>query len=190
MLLLFSHSVIYDSLESVDCSTPGFPVLHRLLLKVMSIESLMPSNHLIVCHPLLLLPSIFPRIRVFSNESDLRVKWPKFWSFSFNISPSNEYSGLISFRIDWFGLLAVEGTLKSLLHRHILKASILQFSVFFYCPTHNHTRLLINHSFDYTDLRETYLLSILIINEFQEPEVANRWTSFFFFWEIDHWEKK
>ena len=91
----------------------------------------MPSNHLILCHPLLFLPSIFPRIRVFSNESVLRIRWPKYWSFSFNISPSNEYSGLISFRMDWFDLLAVQGTLKSLLQHHSSKASILQCSAFF-----------------------------------------------------------
>ena len=97
----------------------------------MSIESVMPSNHLILCHPLLLLPSIFPSIRVFSNESVLHMSWPKYWSFSFSISPSNEYSGLISFRMDWFGLLAVQGTLKSLLQHHSSKASILRRSVFF-----------------------------------------------------------
>ena len=97
----------------------------------MSIESVEPSNHLILCHPLLLLPSIFPSIRVFSNESALRIRWPKYWSFSFSISPSNEYSGLISFRMDWFDLLAVQGTLKSLLQHHSLKASILCCSAFF-----------------------------------------------------------
>ena len=91
----------------------------------------MPSNHLILCHPLLLLPSIFPSIRVFFNESALHIRWPKYWSFSFSISPSNQYSGLISFRIDWFDLLAVQGTLKSLLQRHISKASILPHSAFF-----------------------------------------------------------
>ena len=91
----------------------------------------MPSNHLILCHPLLLLPSIFPSIRVFSNESVLHIRWPKFWSFSFNISPSNEYSGLISFRMDWLDLLAVQETLKSLLQHHSSKASILQCSAFF-----------------------------------------------------------
>ena len=101
------------------------------LLKFMSIESMMPSNHLILCHPLLLLPSIFPSIRVSSNEAVLHTRWPKYWSFSFNINPSNEYSGLISFRIDWFDLLAVQGTLKSLLQHHTSKASILQCSVFF-----------------------------------------------------------
>ena len=97
----------------------------RSLLKPMSIESVMPSNHLILCHPLLLLPSIFPSIRVFSNESSLLIRWPKYWSFSFSISLSNEYSGLISFRMDWLDLLAVQGTLKSLLHHHSLKAAAL-----------------------------------------------------------------
>ena len=100
------------------------------LLKVMSIESMMPSNHLILCHPLLL-PTIFPSIRVFSNESALCIMWPTYWSFSFSISPSNECSGLISFKIDWFDLLAVQGTLKSLLQHHSLKASVLQCSAFF-----------------------------------------------------------
>ena len=95
------------------------------LLKLMSIESVMPSNHLILCHPLLLLPSIFPSIRVFSSKSALGIRWPKYWSFSFSNSPSNEYSGLISFRIDWLDLLAVQGTLKSLLQHHSTKASIL-----------------------------------------------------------------
>ena len=91
------------------------------LLKLMSIDSVIPSNHLIICHPVLLPPSVFPSIRVFSNESALRIRWPKYWSFSFNISPSNEYSGLISFRIDRFDLLAVQGTLKSLLQHHSSK---------------------------------------------------------------------
>ena len=101
------------------------------LLKLMSIELVMPSNDLILCHPLLLLPSIFPSIRVFSKESVLHIKWPQYWSFSFIISPSNEYSGLISFRMDWLDLLAVQGTLKSLLQHHDAKASILQSSTFF-----------------------------------------------------------
>ena len=99
--------------------------------KAMSIKSVMPSNHLILCCPLLLLPSIFPSIRGFSSESALCIRWPKYWSFSFNISPSNKHKGLISFRIDWFDLLAVQGTLKSLLQHHNLKASILWHSVFF-----------------------------------------------------------
>ena len=97
----------------------------------MSIKSVMPSNHLILCHPLLLLPSIFPSIRVFSNKSVFHIRWPKYWSFSFSINPSNEYSGPISFRINWFDLLAVQGTLKSLLQHHSLNASILQHSAFF-----------------------------------------------------------
>src|SRR5574337_19274 len=97
----------------------------------MSIESVMPSNHLILCHPLLLLPSIFPSTRVFSNESALRIRWPKYWSFSFSLSPFNEYSGLISFRIDWLDLFAVQGTLKSLLQHHSSKASILHCLAFF-----------------------------------------------------------
>ena len=101
------------------------------LPKLMSIESVIPSNHLILCHTLLLLPSIFPSIRVFSNESSLRIKWPKYWSFSFNISPSNEHPGLISFRMDWLDLLAVQGTLKSLLPHHSSKASILWRSALF-----------------------------------------------------------
>ena len=99
--------------------------------KLMSTESVMPSNHLILCHPLLLLLSIFPSIRVFSNESALCIRWSKYWSFSFNISPSNEHSGLISFRMDWLDLLAVQGTLKSLLQHHSSTASILQCSAFF-----------------------------------------------------------
>ena len=117
----------------VDGSTPGLPVHHNSwsLLKLMSIESVMPSNHLILCHPLLLLPSIFPSIRVFSNESALHIRWPNYWSFSFNISPSNEHPGLISFRMDWLDLLAVQGTLKSLLQNHSSKASILWRSAFF-----------------------------------------------------------
>ena len=115
------------------CSMPGFPVYHnsRSLLSLMSIRSVMPSNHLIFCHPLLHSPSIFPSIRVFSKESVLRIRWPKYWSFSFSISPSNECSGLIFFRIDWLDLLAVQGTLKSLLQHHSSKASVLQCSVFF-----------------------------------------------------------
>ena len=117
----------------MDCSTPGFPVHtnSRSLLKLMSIELVMPSNHLILCRPLLLLPSLFPSIRVFSNELVLHIRWPKYWSFSFSISPSNEYSGPISFRIDWFDPLAVQGTLKSLLQHRSSKTSILQHSAFF-----------------------------------------------------------
>ena len=148
ILLLFSHSVVSDSLW-----------LHRLwhslsitnswsLLKLMSIESVMPSNHIILSRPLLLLPSIFPRIRVFSNETALHIRWPKYWSFSFNISPSNEYSGLISFRMDWLDLLAVQVTLKSLLQHHSSKASILQCSAFFMVQfSHPYVTTGKNHSF-------------------------------------------
>ena len=119
--------------DPMDCSTPGLPVQHQLLefIKLMSTELVMPSNHPILCRPLLLLPSIFPSIRVFSNESVLCIKWPKYWSFSFKISPSNEHPGLISFRMDWLDLLAVQGTLKSLLQHHSSKALILRCSDFF-----------------------------------------------------------
>ena len=114
-------------------STPGLPVHHQLpeSPKPMSIESVMSSNRLILCHPLLLLPAIFPSMRVFSNESVLHMRWPKYWSFSFSISPSNEHPELISFRMDWFDLLAVQGTLKSLLQHHNSKPSILWHSAFF-----------------------------------------------------------
>ena len=119
----------------------------------MSIESVMPSNHLILWRPLLLLPSIFPSIRVFSNESVLHIRWPKYWSFSFSISPSNEYSGLISFRMDWLDLLAVGGTLKSLLQYHSLKTSILWRSAFFIVQlSHPYMTTGKNHSFDKKDL--------------------------------------
>ena len=130
----FSHSVVSDSLQPhalqhirllCPSPTPG------AYSDSLSIESVMPSNHLILCRHLLLLPSIFPSIRVFSNESVIRIKWPKYWSFSFSISPSSEYSGLTSFRTDWLDLLVVQGTLKSLLQHHSSKASILQRSAFF-----------------------------------------------------------
>jgi len=122
----------------------------QILLKLMSIESVMPSNHFILCRPLLLLPSVFPSIRVFSNQSVLRIRWPNYWCFSFSISPSNEYSGLISFRMDWLDLLAVQGTLKSLLQHHSSKALILWHSACFECGptlTSNHDYWK-NHSFD------------------------------------------
>ena len=119
--------------DAMECSTPGFPVHHHSwsILKHMPIELVMPSNHLILCCPLFFLPSIFPSIRVFSNESALCIRWPKYWSFSFNINHSNEYSGLISFRMDWLDLHAVQGILKSLLQHHSSKAPILQCSAFF-----------------------------------------------------------
>ena len=117
----------------MDCGTPGFPCLSlsESLPKLMPTESVMPSNHLILCCPLLLLPAIFPSIRGFSNESALLISWPVYWSFSFTNSPSNEYSGFISFKIDWFDLLAVQGTPKSLLQHQNSKASILWHSAFF-----------------------------------------------------------
>ena len=119
--------------DPMSCSTPGLPVHHhsRSSPKPMYIESVMPSNHLILSHPLLLLPSIFPSIRICLKEVALCIRWPKYWNFSFSISPSNEYSGLIYFKIDWFDLLAVQGTLKSLLQHHSSKASVLWCSAFF-----------------------------------------------------------
>ena len=122
-LFVIPWTAVYQAYLSITNS--------RSLLKLMSIKSVMPSNHLILCHPLLFLPSIFPSIRVFSNESALRRSWPKYWSFSLNISPSNEHPGLISFRMDWLDLLAVQGILKSLLQHHSSKASVLQCSAFF-----------------------------------------------------------
>ena len=112
------------------CQAPLPFTVSRSLLKLLSIESVMPSNHLILCCPLLLLPSIFPRIRIFSNESALRSRWPKYWSIGFSISPSNEYSRLISFRIDWFNLCAIQGTLKSLFQHHNSRAPIFQHLAF------------------------------------------------------------
>ena len=117
-------------------------------LKLMPIKSVMPSNHLILCHPLLLLPSIFPSIRIFSSKSILCIRWPKYWSFSFNISPSNEYSGLISFRMDWLDLLAVQGILKSLLQHHSSKASMLQGSAFFVVQLSHSYITTEKHNFD------------------------------------------
>ena len=130
---LFSRSVVSDSATpwTVARQASRSFTVSRHLLKLMSIESVMPSKHLILCCLLLLLPSGFPSIRVFSSESVLRIRWPKYWSFSYNISPSNEYSGPISFRMDWLNLLAVQGTLKSLLQHHSSKASILRCSAFF-----------------------------------------------------------
>ena len=124
----------------MNCNTPGLITISRSSLRLRSIKLVMPSSHLILCHPLLLLSSIPPSIRVFSNESTLRMRWPKYWSFSFSIIPPKEHPGLISFRMDWLDLLAVQGTLKSLLQHHTSKASILQHSVQFSsvaqsCPT-------------------------------------------------------
>ena len=128
---LLSHIRLFTTPWTAACQASLSITNSRSLLKLMSIELVMPSNHLILCCPLLLLPSIFPSIRFFSNESVLRIWWPKYWSFSFNISPSNEYSGLISFRMDWLDRLAVQGTLKSLLQHHSSKASIFRVSAFF-----------------------------------------------------------
>ena len=133
----------------MDCSPPGLPVHHQLpKLTQIHVHRVMPYNHLFLCHPLLLLPSIFPSIRVFSNESALCIRWPKYWSFSFNISPSNEHPGLISFRMDWLDLLAVQGTLKSLLQHHSSKASILRCSVFFKVQLTSIHDYWKNHSLD------------------------------------------
>ena len=147
----FSHSVVSDTLQPhglqhlrLPCPSPT----PRACSKLMSIKLVMPSNHLILCHPFLLLLSIFPSIRVFFNESVLHIRWPKYWSFSFSISPSNEYSGLVSFRIDWFDLFAVQGTLKSLLQHHNSKASILCCSVFFMVQLTSIHDYWKNHSFD------------------------------------------
>ena len=140
MLLSFSGWLVIRSLSRARLFVTSWTAASQAslsitnsqsLLKLMSIASVMPSNYLILCHPLLLPPSILPSIRVFSSESLLFISWPKYWSFSFSISLSNEHSGLISFRIDWFDLLAVQGTLKSLLQHHSSKASILQHSAFF-----------------------------------------------------------
>ena len=148
------------------------------LLKVRSVESVMPSNHLFLCHPLLLLPSIFPSIRIFSIESVLCIRWPKYQSFSFSISPYNEYPGLISFRMNWLHLLAVQGTLKSLLQHHSSKASISSMLSFLYSPIltsiHDHWK---KHSFDQTDLcwqsnvSFFTMLSRLVITFFQGESV-------------------
>ena len=127
-----THSCL-NFCDHVDCSTPSFLsfTISQSLLKLMSIEWVMLSNHLVLCHPLLLPPSISPSIRIFSKESACPIRWPKYWSFSFSISPSNEYSGLISFRTDWLDLLAFQGTIKNFLQHHSLKVLLLQHSVFF-----------------------------------------------------------
>ena len=147
-----SHVQLFVTPWTAACQATLSITNSQSLPKLMSINSVMPSNHLILCSPLLLLPSIFPSIRVFSNESALCIRWPKYWSFSFNISPSSEHAGMISFRMDWLDLLAVQGTLNSSQH-HSWKASILLHSAFFISPTltsiHGHWK---NHSLDQTDL--------------------------------------
>ena len=151
----FSQSVTSDSVTpwTVACQASLSITNSQRFLKILSVESEMPSNYLTLCCPLLLLPSFFPSIRVFSNESVLRIRQPKYWSFSFSISPSNDYSGLISFRMDWLELLAVQGTLKSLFKHHSSKTSILQHSAFFLVQTltsiYDYWK---NHSFDQMDL--------------------------------------
>ena len=136
--------------DTMNRSMPGLPVHHQLpeFTQLTSIESVMPSSHLILCCPLLLLPSIPPSIRVFSNESTLHMRWPKYWSFSFSISPSKEHPGPISFRMDWLDLFAVQGTLKSLLQHHSSKASILWCSAFFIVQLAHPFMTWKNHSFD------------------------------------------
>ena len=147
-----SCSVVSDSATpwTAACQASQSITNPQSLLKPISIESVMPSNHLILCHPLFLPPSIFASIRVFSNESVLHIRWPKYWCFSFSISPSNEYSRLVSFRMDWLDLLAVQGMLKSLLQHLSSKASILWFSAFFIVQfSHPYTALVIIYSFIY-----------------------------------------
>ena len=150
---LLSHVRLFLTPRPVLCQASLSINNFWSLPKFMSFESAMPANQLILCHPLLLLPSIFPSIRVFSHESALHISWPKYWSFSFNISPSNEHPGVISFRMDWLDFLAVQGTLKSLLQHHNSKASILRHSVFFIVqlshPIHDSWK---NHSLDQMDL--------------------------------------
>ena len=144
-----SHVRLFETPWTAARQTPLSIINSQSLLKLMSTELVMPSNHLILCHPLLFLPPIFPSIRVFSNESALCIRWPKYWSFSFSINPSNEYSGLISFRIDWLDLLAVQETLKSLLQHHSSKASILWCSAFFIVQlSHSYMTTGKKHSFD------------------------------------------
>ena len=137
----FSHSVVSNSATPWTAARQAFLsiISSRSLLKLMSIESVIPSNHLILCHPLLLQPSTFPSIRVFSNELVLCIRWPKYWSFSFSISPSNEYSGLISFRMDWLDLIVVQGTLKSLFQYQSSKALTFWLSALFIVQSHIHT---------------------------------------------------
>ena len=148
--LLFSHVQLFV-IPWTAALQASLSTISQSLLKLMSIESVMPSNHLFLCCPLLLLPSIFPSLRAFSSESALHIRWPKYWSFS--ISPSDEYSRLIFFRINCFDLSVVQGTLKSLLQHHSSKASVLQHSALFYCPvltsTHDYWK---NHDFGYMDL--------------------------------------
>ena len=152
---LLSHVQLFRNPWTTACKVSLFITNSQSLLKPMSVESVMPSNHLILCH-LLLPPSVFPSIRVFSNESILCIRWSKYWSFSFSISPSNEYSGLISFRMDWLDLLAVQGTLKSLLQHHNSKTSILRHSAFFIVH--------LSHPCMTTGKTKAYIISFISIN--------------------------
>ena len=139
------RSVVSDSFASPwTAALQASPSItnSQSLLKLLSVESVMPSNHLILCHPFLLLPSVIPSIRVFSDESVLHIRWPKYWSFNFSISPSSEYSGLVSFRMDWFDLLAVQGTLKSLLQHHSSKHQLFGAQLCLWSNSHIYTRLL------------------------------------------------
>ena len=158
----FSRSVVSDFVTQWTAARPASLSITNSwrLLRLTPIVSVMPSNHLILCRPLLLLPSIFPSIRVFSSESVLCIRWPKYWSFSFSISPSNEYSGLISFRIDWFDLLAIQGTLKSLLQHHSSKASILQSSAFFVVQL-SHPYMTTGKTIDLT--RQTFVGKVMFL---------------------------
>ena len=142
-----SHARLFATPWTAACKASLSFTIYQSSLKLMSIKLVMPSYHLILCHPLLILSLIFPSIRVFSNESVLHIRWQKYWSFSFSISPSNEHSGLVSFRIDWLDLLAVQGTLKSLLQQHSSKASILWHSIYSPTPTSIHDYWK-NHSLD------------------------------------------
>ena len=157
----------------MDCSTPGFPTSSitnsQSLLKLMSIESVIPSNHLMLCHPLLLLPSIFPTIKVFSNESVLHIRWPKYWSFGFSISPSNEYSGLVFFRMDWFDLSPDQGTLKSLLQHHSSKASILRHSAFFIVQL-SHPYMTTGKTIAFTQIRSDQISRSVLSDSLQPHE--------------------
>ena len=158
-------------------STPGLTVHHQLWssLKLMSIESVMPSSHLILCHPLLLLPLILPSIRVFSNESTLHIRWPKYWSVSFSISPSNEHPGLISFRMDWLDLLAVQGTLKNLLQHHSSKASILRCYAFFVVQL-SHPYITTGKTFDLTFIgKVTSLVFNVLTSRRRRGRQRTRW---------------
>ena len=158
-----SHIQLFATPWTAACQASLSITNAQSLLKLMSIESVMPSNHLILCCPLLLLPSVFPSIRVFSNESVLRIRWPKYWSFSFSISPSNEYSRLISFRIDWLDLFAVQGALKSLFQHHSLKALVLWFSAFFLVQV-SHTYMTTGKTIALMDL--CWLVSMDAYNSF------------------------